>query len=115
MQPAQTEEIFAGILSTPTQIMKRDGFIAIVLVAGIGYGATLTATAASKVDGAHEKCLKASDYVGCLSVQNVKKQKLAKTVAENKPKPTVQVSGFGFFADWMDPMDVGAGMMALGC
>jgi len=54
--------------------MKRYEFIAIVLVAGIGYGATLTATA-SKVDDAHAKCLKASDYVGCLSVQ--KKQEIA--------------------------------------
>ena len=32
------------------QIMSRDGFIVIALVAGLSYGATLTATAASKVD-----------------------------------------------------------------
>ena len=108
-ESAQTEEIFAGILATPTQIMKRDGFIAIVLIAGIGYGATLTATAASKVDDAHAKCLKASDYVGCLSVQKDEKKQLAKTVVRHNLEPTVQVSGFGFFADWMDPKDVGAG------
>lgn len=89
--------------------MKREVFITIVLVAGIGYGATLTATAASNVDDAHARCLKASDYVGCLSVQKNKKQQLAKTVAKPQPKPTVQVSGFGFFADWMDSKDVGAG------
>ena len=91
-----------------TQIMKRDGFIAVLLVAGIGYGATLTATAASKIDDAHAKCLKASDYVGCLSIQKVDKQQLVKTVAKPQPKPTVQVSGFGFYADWMDTEDVGA-------
>ena len=89
--------------------MKRDGFIAIVLVAGIGYGATLTATAASKVDDAHAKCLKASDYVGCLSVQKNKKRQFDNTVVKPQSKPTVQVSGFGFFADWMDSKDVGAG------
>ena len=89
--------------------MKRDGFIAIVLVAGIGYRATLTATAASKVDDAYAKCLKASDYLTCLGVQKNKKQQLAKAFAKPQPKPTVQVSGFAFFAYWMDPEDVGAG------
>ena len=102
-----TEEIFAGILPTPTQTMKRSGFIAIVLVAGIGYGAIHSATAASKADSAHAKCLKASDYVGCLSVQKVEKHQLVQTVAKAQPKPTVQVSGFGFYADWMETEDVG--------
>ena len=81
----------------------------IVLAAGIGYGATLTATAASKVDNAHAKCLQASDYVGCLSAQKAEKQQLAKAIAKPQPKPKVQVSGFGFFADWIDPSDVGEG------
>ena len=52
---------------------------------------------------------KVSDYLGCLSVQKNKKQELTKTAPKPQLKPTVQVSGFGFFADWMDPKDVGAG------
>ena len=106
VRPVQPKN-FAGTFSTLTQIMKRDGFIAVLLVAGIGYGATLAATAASKVDDAHSKCLKASDYVGCLSVQKVEKHQLVQTVAKAQPKPTVQVSGFGFYADWMETEDVG--------
>ena len=106
VRPVQPKN-FAGTFSTLTQIMKRDGFIAVLLVAGIGYGATLAATAASKVDDAHAKCLKASDYVGCLSVQKVEKRQLVQTVAKAQPKPTVQVSGFGFYADWMETEDVG--------
>jgi len=107
-RPAQNPLITAGFLLTFTPTMKRDFFIVIALTAGISYGATMAATANSRVDDVHTKCLKASDYVGCLSVHSKKKKQAPQSAAKPQPEPKVQETGFGFLASWIDPKEVGS-------
>ena len=87
--------------------MKRDFWIVIGVAASASFAATMAATATSVVEDSHQKCLKASDYLGCLTAHQ-QQEKPAKTVAAKPAVPeTVQQTGFGFLSSWMDPKEVG--------
>ena len=87
--------------------MKRDFWIVMGVAASASFAATMAATATSVVEDSHQKCLKASDYMGCLTAHQ-QQQQPAKTVAAKPAVPqTVQKTGFGFLASWMDPKEVG--------